>query len=126
MSFQAQPQRFGFPIELWDAARNQAHEVLVAQARVGKSVAYSELVGRIGAIHLEPDSHALAALLGEISTDEDESGGGMLSVLLVHKTGDMMPGNGFFELAARLGKDVSDRDKLWIQEFNRVLLAWKS
>jgi hypothetical protein len=44
----------------------------------------------------------------------------MLTVLVVHK-GDVMPGDGFFELARSLGRDVRDREKVWIAEFNRVI-----
>jgi hypothetical protein len=35
-------------------------------------------------------------MLGEISQEEDEAGHGMLSVIVVHKYGDMQPGPGFF------------------------------
>jgi len=32
----------------------------------------------------------------------------MITALVVHKTGDMQPGPGFFELAEKLGHDPSD------------------
>jgi molybdopterin synthase catalytic subunit len=57
---------------------------------------YSELVTKIQTIHLEPDSYALAAMLGEISSEEDAAGHGMLTVIVVHKYGDMQPGPVFF------------------------------
>ena len=38
------------------------------------------------------------------------AGRGMLSVIVVHKQGDMQPGPGFFELAQRLGRDTSDTE----------------
>jgi len=44
-------------------------------------------------------------------------GRGMLSVIVVHKEGDMQPGPGFFELAGELGRDTSDI---------LVLVGWKS
>lgn len=37
-----------------------------------------------------------------------------------------MPGDGFFDLAAVLGRDVSDRLRVWIEEFNRVVDYWKA
>lgn len=44
----------------------------------------------------------------------------MLSALVVHKEGDMQPGPGFFDLAKRLGKDVTDIDMCWLSEFKKV------
>jgi hypothetical protein len=46
-------------------------------------------------------------MLGEISL-EGAAGRGMLSVIVVHKDGDMQPGPGFFELAEELDRDTSD------------------
>ena len=40
----------------------------------------------------------------------------MLTVLVVHKTGDMEPGKGFYELAHSLGRDISDRERCWSDE----------
>jgi len=40
-------------------------------------------------------------MLGEISQEEDAAGRGMLSVIVVHKVGDMQPGPGFFQLAKK-------------------------
>jgi len=58
---------------------------------------YSELTNQIQAIQLEPNSYALAAMLGEISEEEDAAGRGLITVMVVHKEGDMQPGPGFFE-----------------------------
>ncbi len=44
----------------------------------------------------------------------------MLTVLVVHKHGDMEPGRGFYELAHSLGRDTSDLQKCWIEELHRV------
>ena len=59
-------------------------------------------------------------LLGQISEDEDKAGRGMLSVVVVHKTGDQRPGPGFFEWAEELGYEVGDKDEFWIAMLNRV------
>lgn len=96
----------------------------MAQARKESPICYSDLCNAVKSIKFEPDSYALKTLLGEISTEEDEFGRGMLTVLVVHKTGDQMPGNGFFDLAAKLGRDTSNREKLWIEEFSKVCAAW--
>ena len=72
-------------------------------------------------IKLEANDYALTAMLDEISTESDAQGRGMLTVVVVHKTGDMRPGPGFFELARKLGRDTSDIDRCWIEEFKHVL-----
>ena len=43
----------------------------------------------------------------------------MLSVVVVHKDRPSRgrPGNGFFTLAQELGRDMRDREKVWISEF---------
>jgi hypothetical protein len=48
------------------------------------------------------------------------------SVIVVHKDGDMAPGQGFYELAESLGFDVSDREEFWIAELNRVFAYWSN
>ena len=65
-------------------------------------------------------------MLGEISSEEDEAGRGMVSVLVVHKDGDMRPRPGFFSLAADRGREIADQDRVWVGEFNRVVAHWTS
>jgi hypothetical protein len=43
----------------------------------------------------------------------------MLSVVVVHKVGDMQPGPGFFELGGKLRRDTSDRLKCWVDELKK-------
>ncbi len=116
--------RYGYPLDRWEQAKDEMRQILIRRAKAGEPIAYSELVAQIGALSMEPDSYALAAMLGEISTDEDDAGRGMLSVLVVHKDGDMRPGSGFFELATELRHDTSNREKFWIDEFKRVCAYW--
>src|SRR6266403_499790 len=73
---------------------------------------------------LDPHDQRLFHLLGEISSEEDASGRGMLSVIVVHKFGDMQPGPGFFELAKKLGRDTSDILKCWVDELKKVHAVW--
>jgi hypothetical protein len=64
-------------------------------------------------------------LLEQVSREEYASGRGLLSVIVVHKYGDQEPGNGFYSLARELGFNISDREALWISEFNRVTDYWR-
>jgi hypothetical protein len=114
----------GFKSSQWDAAKEQATDILIAVAKRKGRIAYSELVGQIGALSLEPHDPRLFHLLGEISSEEDEAGRGMLTAIVVHKSGDMQPGPGFFELAKSLGKNTKDPLACWISEFNKAHDYW--
>jgi hypothetical protein len=101
-------------------------QILIERAKVRETIPYSELVTKVKAINLDPNSYALATMLGEISTAEATAGRGMLTVIVVHKYGDMQPGPGFFELARELGRDVSDILKCWVEELNKVYTYWSA
>lgn len=118
--------KFGYSMQQWDEAKRELRQALVERANRGGTIAYSELVGRVEAIPLEPDSFALARMLGEVSEEEDSADRGMLSVIVVHKVGDMQPGPGFFQLAKRLGRDTSDILTCWIEELKRVHGHWSN
>ena len=116
--------KYGYEQSEWNAAKTEMREALVERAKVRRMIPYSELVEKITTIELEPNSFALAAMLGEVSTEEAEADRGMLSVLVVHKVGDMQPGPGFFELAGELGRDTSDILKCWVDELKKVHRVW--
>lgn len=115
---------FGIPRDKWDAAKQQARAQMIERARVRGLIAYSELVRGISAIAVAAYDTRLFHLLGEISSDEDAAGRGMLTALVVHKTGDRQPGPGFFELAKHLGRDTSDNLGCWVKELDRVYTVW--
>lgn len=118
------PMKYGFPDADWQAAKAEMVNILVARAKLRGMIPYSDLVRQVRAVRLEPDSSALAAMLGEISEDEDAAGRGMLTVIVVHKTGDMQPGPGFFDLASHLGRNTTDMVKCWIEELKKVHAYW--
>jgi hypothetical protein len=114
----------GFEGPRWSAAKREATDLLVEVARRRSRIAYSELVAKVTEIELSPHDSRLFHLLGEISRDEDAAGRGMLTAIVVHKSGDMQPGPGFFELAKLLGRSTKDPLACWIHEFNRVHDYW--
>ncbi|NMM15464.1 MAG: hypothetical protein HHJ17_18250 [Rhodoferax sp.] len=115
---------YGFEGPVWEAAKKQATDVLVEVARRRGRMAYSELVAQITALSLEPHDPRLFHLLGEISSEEDAAGRGMLTAIVVHKSGDTQPGPGFFELAKSRGRNTKDVLGCWIAEFNKVHDYW--
>ncbi|SEC02467.1 hypothetical protein [Paraburkholderia caballeronis] len=116
----------GFTQKEWSDAKREAKEILATRAKVRGMIPYSDLVARIKSVRLEAHDQRLFHLLGEISEEEDDAGRGMLSVIVVHKTGDMQPGPGFFDLAEQLGRNTSDILKCWIDELKKVHAYWSS
>lgn len=116
--------KHGFPPSAWEAGKEEARQAMIEVARRSGVIAYSDLVGKITSIYLEAHDPRLFHLLGEVSTEEDAAGRGMLTVVVVHKTGDYMPGPGYFELAQELGRDTDDLDACWITELKRVHKTW--
>ena len=115
----------GYPEDKWNAAKEEIRAVLIATAKAQGTIAYSELVEKVNAIDIPAHGPAIGDILGEISSEENERGRGMLTVLVVHKHGDKRPGPGFFELAEDLGRDTSNEDKCWVDELNKVYAYWR-
>jgi len=115
----------GFSEQSWSAAKAEAKRILGEIARRRQMITYSDLVRSISQIALEPHDSRLFHFLGEISSEEDAAGRGMLTALVVHKAGDMEPGPGFFELAKSLGRDVTNPMECWVKEMHRVHAQWE-
>lgn len=115
---------YGFPEASWAVAKEEARNAMIACARVKGTIPYSDLARQITSITLDAHDPRLFHMLGQISSEEDSAGRGMLSVLVVHKHGDMRPGPGFFEMAKQLGRDTRDIDRCWIDELNEVHAVW--
>jgi hypothetical protein len=115
---------FGIAQPAWDAAKKEAGDILRQKAQAtNQLITYGEIAKMIVGANFSADDKSLHELLGEISTEEDAAGRGMLSVLVVHKHGEQKPGAGFFALAKRLGKNTSDPDKFFIDELMKVKAA---
>jgi hypothetical protein len=114
------PNKYGFSELQWENGKREMLGILRQRASQGRTIAYGELSSKLTSIQIGPHDYAIGVMLGEISTDEDARGRGMLSVIVVHKEGDQQPGKGFFDCAVSLGRCVNDRDRMWIDELNRV------
>jgi hypothetical protein len=117
-------ETFGYPAAQWEAAKREATSILAEHARRGIDITYSELVAKLKSIHLDARDPALSHLLGQVARDEDSAGRGMLSVFVVHGSGDRQPGPGFFDLAKQLGRNTSNVTKCWLSERDKVHAYW--
>jgi hypothetical protein len=113
-------ETYGYKLDAWEQAKTEAIRAIIAQARRGLPISYSDLTKHIPSIGFDPHDYAFHHLLGEISIEENAAGRGMLSVLVVHKD-DGMPGPGFFDLAKDLGRDVTEKERCWSDETALVL-----
>ncbi len=116
--------KHGYSLIDWNNAKEEMRKILIERAKVRGMMSYIELVGKVKTIRLEPHSQALDAMLEEISSEEDAAGHGMLTVIVVHKCGDMEPGSGFFKLAEQLGRNTSNTLECWVSEFKSVHNYW--
>lgn len=115
----------GFDDDQWRTAKGELRRLLIDTARNKSVIAYSESVAQVEAIQFEPNDPRFHRMLDELSTDEDKAGRGLITVLVVHKSGDYRPGPGFFELAASRGRDVGDIDRTWLAELRLVWDYWR-
>jgi hypothetical protein len=111
---------WGHKLISWDAAKTEAKTELEQVARAKKPpVTYGDLSRKVRSIAFEPDGHDFHGLLGQLSVESEQEGKGLISALVV-RVEDGRPGRGFFTLALELGRDISDRDRLWSEEADRV------
>ncbi len=117
----------GFAASDWIQAREIARNLLIQRARrpAAQTITYGELVTQLPIV-IEPDDPRLSKMLDEISRQEFAEGRGFLTVLVVHKWGDLMPGKGFFDMAADCGAAFTSRERFWAEAFNEVLSAWRT
>lgn len=115
---------FDVPPAKWAAAKTEIRTILVKKAKERAMIPYSDLVAQVHVVNFSAFDVRLFSILGQVSTEEHEQGRPLLSVLVVHKTGDMQPGDGFFELAESLGRDTSNLLEAWIAEVQKVYQYW--
>jgi len=79
--------------------------MIIERAKVRGMLSSSDLVEGMRSIKLSPHDPRLFHMLSEISSAEDADGRGMLTVVVVHKVGDMEPRAVCYELDKSLGRN---------------------
>jgi hypothetical protein len=115
---------FGISAADWKRGRDEMRSILQRIAAERRMIAYSELAAEMKTLRIEPFGLQMSEMLGEVSEEEDDAGRGLLTVIVVHKSGDMEPGKGFYDLAAKRGRNVTDKTKLWVAELHKVHEYW--
>lgn len=109
----------------------QAKEIMVKAASQRRMITYSQIANQLGG-GLKPNDERLWNLLTEasklltnVSGNQNLQKTGILSAVVVHKQGDMIPGKGFYDLAAEYGRDAKDKDKCFLDELKTVYAYWE-
>lgn len=109
-------------------ARIRILNILKKQARHRSPMCYLQLAAELnrqipGLAFIARDKR-MSTILCEISEAEYGAGRGMLSAVIVHKSGDRLPGIHFFNLAEELGCDTTVKRAFWKREFDAVCNYW--
>ena len=86
---------YGHHTDSWERAKAEADKALRAVARAQDVTTYGELARQIPSITFDPHGYDFHHFLGELSTESDAAGAGMISALVIYKEGDQLPGPGF-------------------------------
>ncbi len=118
------PARFTLTEVEWETLVTAMHVELIELAKQGRIVTYGELALLLP-IYVHPGSYAFTRLLGQVCSAADEAGEGPLCALVVSKSTGV-PGAGFFRGAAEQGIDVSDYERYWREQVERVFARWRA
>jgi hypothetical protein len=117
-------QKFGKTEKEWAVYKAEARAHMIERAAQRAMITYGDLATRMTTVSVEPHDQMLWEIIGDVARDEAEANRGLLSVVVVHKNGDMEPGPGFFELAKYFGRKTADKTKCFIEELHRVHAGW--
>ncbi|KAA5603556.1 hypothetical protein [Blastochloris sulfoviridis] len=107
----------------WSEAKEEARNEMILAAKRRSVITYGCICKKITAVNISHIDGRFYKLLCDISREESEKDRGMLSVVVVAKS-DGRPGDGFFDFAATLGYDVSEKQVFFAKELNKVYEYW--
>lgn len=108
----------------WEAARAEIHALLVELARERETITYSQLANQLKTVRLHPGAYAFHALLRSICGAEHEAGRALLCALVVSQR-TKRPGKGYYTMAAKYGRDVSDTEACWQAELELIYAQYE-
>lgn len=78
----------------------EVHAILVASARAGQAISYSEILGLLGHAFTRPKMRALCTVLSFVDDGAEQRGEPELAVLVVRQS-DGLPGQGWWIAGAK-------------------------
>jgi hypothetical protein len=124
MSTKPNYEKFGQTAEAWATFKAEALAHMSATAARRGMITYGDLAAQMTSVAVQAHDQMLWEIIGDVARDEGTAGRGLLSVVVVHKHGDMEPGKGFFELAKFFKRDTRDRTVCFVEELKTVYHYW--
>ncbi|WP_433318647.1 hypothetical protein [Micromonospora chersina] len=112
--------QFGLSDEQWSAAKQELRTAVLEAAYERRMTCYSEVAAKVSAVHVDAYSALLNHLLGAILEDEQRGARPLLTAIVTHKSGDLEPGPGFYEMARSLGHTFDDPLSFWATQVQDV------
>lgn len=114
--------QFGLTDAEWDLAKAELRQAILDAAWQERMTSYGEIAPRVEIVRVQAFSILMNHLLGAILQDEHAAGRPLLTAIVTHKYGDKEPGDGFYEMARRLGYQFDEPLVFWS---NQVLEVFK-
>ena len=106
-----------------EATLDEMREILIGVAKLRTTISYSELTTLITTVGLHVRAPQYYDLLRDLCRQEEAAGRGFLGALVVRKS-DGRPGQGFYKLMAKFGRDCSDPEACWQREVKQIYQTW--
>jgi hypothetical protein len=105
----------------------EIRRILIRRAKMGKTITYSDLAGRIRDGRIIPQSPMLSGWLSLLSEAEYKAGRGLLSAVVVRKKPPRrgIPGIGFFRLVPVSRCKPENQAKCWRRAVGKVFAYWQ-
>ncbi len=107
---------------LHNLTAESARQIILKHAREGRTCTYKMIAEALG-VSWSQAHWRLPAILGQVSEMEDGVGRPLLTAIVTSRKG--VCGDGFFQMARRIGHRFSDKAEFQRQEQQRVLHHWK-
>jgi hypothetical protein len=114
----------GFAQSDWDAAKDETRHMMIECARSRRMIPYSDPFGGLPASVFRRTTRGCRTFLERLRPKKMSEAGPPLTVVAVHKSGNVQPGPGFFELAQSRGRNTSNIVECWVGEFKKVFAYW--
>ncbi len=111
---------FGLTDAEWELAKGELKQAILNAAWQRRMTWYGEIAPHVEVVHVDPYSALMNHLLGAILEDEKAAGRPLLTSIVTHKDGDKEPGDGFYDMARRLGYKFEDPLVFWATQVQQV------
>jgi hypothetical protein len=114
---------FGLTDGEWAIAKQELRQAILDAAWRRQMTWYGEIAPQVKVVHVQPFSALMNHLLGAILEDEVAAGRPLLTAIVTHKYGDKEPGDGFYDMARKLGYQFNEPFVFWSTQVQEVFTS---